>query len=170
VLSVRRAVLLLFALFASGCDTSIHERIGPDAAYSTACMEAGQHDDLVWIVKNVFEPSCSFNSCHNTNGRAERLDLTSAYAYASLVGKPSLESPGWTRVVAGDPNHSYLLVKMGEQHGPLGDAGTTMPPRNALICAPKREAVARWISHGATEIPLDAGIADARVLDGEAHD
>jgi hypothetical protein len=162
---VRWVVWLVLAL---GCDTSIHEKIGPDAAFSAACVEAETHSDLAWISDNVFYNSCAkFTSCHHAGGgSAERLDLSAASAYAQLVNKPSVESPGWMRVVPGDPNHSYLLVKMGVVHGPLGDAGTTMPPQNTLVCAPKRAAVERWIASGAPSGIPDAGA----VVDGNPSD
>jgi hypothetical protein len=104
--------------------------------------------------------------------------LTAANAYHNLVGVDEVTVPGWgQRVVPFDPDHSYLLVKLGAASGPIGDAGTTMPVNSPLLCPEKLGAIRRWIAAGAPEngaapdAPLpDAPLADAPLADAPLHD
>jgi hypothetical protein len=162
------AVVLLLA----ACDTGIAPYDPSkiiDAAPVTRCTEAVMHSDYEWLRDNVFQVSCgAFTSCHQGGGSAAaQLDLTAAHAYQNLVNVASSTFPGqWVRVVPGDPDHSYLMVKLGGVPGPLGDGGL-MPQNGQMLCQPKIEAVRRWIAAGAqgpAAGPIDAGIIDGMVL------
>ena len=69
-------------------------------------------------------------SCHP--GVNPSLDLTAAASYDDLVGIRALEDPRLYRVVAGDPEKSFLYLKLGGAP-PIFDIpaiGTRMPPRH----------------------------------------
>ena len=67
-------------------------------------------------------------------------------AHDYLVGQPSSQHAGWTRVVAGQPDTSYLLVALGGAPGPdMGTMPWAMPP----LCPEKIDAIRRWIAVGA---------------------
>ncbi len=174
-----RGLVCIFIVFiwmtgvaGTGCDTTIHEPLQgePDGPVSPSCLEATGHSDFAWVRDNVFKVHCSaFTDCHTGFNAAGHMNLTPTRAFDQLVNVDAVAVPGWKRVVPGDPSKSYLLVKLGEIPGPLGQGGTTMPPNNPLLCPEKRAAVRRWIEAGATQddqaqVP-DAGIPDAVTKD-----
>lgn len=129
---------------------------GVDAGLSPSCVEAQSHSDLEWLQDNVFTPSCAaFTSCHRgTASQAAGLNMETGNTETNLVNRTAIaegvEGMGLTVVVPGDSANSYLMVLIdhesrgGRLSGPLPTAGT-MPFNNPLMCAPKRDAIARWI-------------------------
>jgi len=101
-------------------------------------------------VQSVWEKyGCT--GCHP--GVNSSLDLREGRSYAALVGIAALEDPSLTRVVAGDPERSFLYLKLGGA-SPLGDIpaiGTRMPPRAPPIDADDLELVRDWIEQGAKD-------------------
>ena len=167
--ALRIGLLIFVALASPGCDTTLHQSLagGPDAPPSPACLEARDHADFAWIRDNILAKSCSaFTTCHTGGNPPGHLDLSAAHAYANLVNVPEVTIPDHgVRVAPGDPDNSYLLVKLGLVEGPVGDAGTAMPPNSPPLCPEKLDAVRRWIEAGAPndEVP-DApfGTPDSR--------
>lgn len=87
--------------------------------------------------------------CHP--GVNPSLDLRAGKSYDQLVGVRALEDPSLVRVVAGDPDRSFLYLKLGGA-APIGDIpaiGTRMPPRAPPIDEADLDVVRRWILQGA---------------------
>ena len=86
--------------------------------------------------------------CHTSQGRAPAagLDL-SASAFSHLVNSPSVNKPGATLVIPGDPDNSYLIQKL---EGTTGIVGLRMP-RNGppYLTDGQIQIVRRWILLGA---------------------
>jgi hypothetical protein len=130
---------------------------GPDAMPPDAnpfCVAATEHADLEWIQANIFTPSCSrFTACHQGRAlMAGELSLEVGKSHEELVGIASTAFPARTRVIAGDPANSYLMMILGH-YGldvELPEAGT-MPYNSPLLCIEMREAIERWIMAGAPE-------------------
>jgi hypothetical protein len=127
------ALLLAAPLAACGGDDA-GEATGEPVAYAQ--------------VQAVFEEyGCT--GCHpGVNGS---LDLRAEASYDQLVGVSALEDPTLVRVVAGDPERSFLYLKLGGDP-PIADIpaiGTRMPPRAAPIDAADLELVRNWILQGA---------------------
>jgi hypothetical protein len=99
-------------------------------------------------VQSVFEEyGCT--GCHP--GVNPSLDLTAGQSYDQLVGIQALEDPTLYRVVAGDPERSFLYLKLGGAP-PVADIpaiGTRMPPNAPPIDAADLDLVRRWILQGA---------------------
>jgi hypothetical protein len=99
-------------------------------------------------VQGVFaEYGCT--ACHP--GVNPSLDLTEGNSYDQLVGIRALEDPTLYRVVAGDPERSFLYLKVGGAP-PLADIpaiGTRMPPRAPPIDPEDMDLIRRWILQGA---------------------
>jgi hypothetical protein len=99
-------------------------------------------------VQAVFdEYGCT--ACHP--GVNPSLDLTEGNSYDQLVGVRALEDPTLVRVVAGDPERSFLYLKLGGAP-PVADIpaiGTRMPPRAPPIDPEDVDLVRRWILQGA---------------------
>jgi hypothetical protein len=87
--------------------------------------------------------------CHP--GVNASLDLREGRSYDQLVGVRALEDPRLVRVVAGDPERSFLYLKLGGA-APVADIpaiGTRMPPRAPPIDDADLDLVRRWILQGA---------------------
>jgi Carboxypeptidase regulatory-like domain len=126
--------LLAGAATVAGCGGNDAEEAGAPVAYEE--------------VQGVFEEyGCT--ACHP--GANPSLDLTEGKSYDQLVGIGALEDPTLYRVVAGDPERSFLYLKLGGAP-PVADIpaiGTRMPPRAPPIAAEDLDLVRRWILQGA---------------------
>ncbi len=99
----------------------------------------------------VFTPGCAQGPCHNGTTRAGELDLSSSAAsYSALVEvaahNQTARERGSLRVVPGDPDASFLFLKL---LSPGPGEGTPMPTVDQRLTAPYLDLVARWIEQGA---------------------
>lgn len=62
------------------------------------------------IQDNVFTPTCTV--CHIGSSAPQGLKLDEANSYNLLVGVASTEQPGILRVAPGDPDNSYIIIKL----------------------------------------------------------
>jgi len=77
--------------------------------------------DLVPILKS----QCA--TCHLMGTEAGKMALHPGAAYANLVNIPSVEAPNLLRVQPGQPESSYLLLKLEGTHLDAGGSGVRMP-------------------------------------------
>ena len=129
--------LLAGAATVAGCGGNDAEEAGAPVAYEE--------------VQRVFEEyGCT--ACHP--GANPSLDLTKGKSYDQLVGIRALEDPTLYRVVAGDPERSFLYLKLGGAP-PVADIpaiGTRMPPRAPPIDPDDLDLIRRWILQGAKDV------------------
>lgn len=129
--------LFLAALAVSACQT-------PAQTPGTAIQPT--YDE---IASKVFS-NCTTRSCHGEAGGKGGLILTADKAYAQLVGVPAdneaAKAKGKLRVVAGDPDASFLLQKLT---GPAAGEGDMMPQRGEKLPDAELEAIRAWIKAGA---------------------
>ncbi len=98
------------------------------------------------IQANVFTPTCATSTCHSGGAPSAGLNLESANSYTMLVGIPSSQDAGVMRVLAGNPDSSYLVQKLeGTASG-----GGIMPPSGALDQA-TIDTIRQWITDGAID-------------------
>jgi len=100
--------------------------------------------DFESIQENVFTPICS--PCHSGAGAPLGLQLDAAHSYNLLVGVASGEVPTLQRVKAGDPDSSYIIIKL--TNGP-GIVGEQMPRGQPPLPAATIATIKQWISNGA---------------------
>jgi hypothetical protein len=106
------------------------------------------------IQSQVFETTDSSGRtactrCHTNVGRnpSAGLNLTHDVAYDQLVNVPSRNKPGAIRVVANDPENSYLIHKL---EGRPGIVGNRMPNNGPpYLSAGQILILKRWIEIGA---------------------
>lgn len=110
----------------------------------------------------VFNVSCSSDSCHSSVGRAGDLILQPGYAWDSLVNHPAsnpvVAAQGWMRVKPGDPNTSFLVAKVADNLA--AGEGLSMPYGVAPLDASTVDVVRAWIEAGAPAtgmVPGDNG-------------
>ena len=105
------------------------------------------------IQKKIFDSTCATPSCHGAGAASAGLDLSDGAAYSNLVGVPAANeaarAAGLLRVAPGDPDHSYLLLKLEGKLGP--DEGVQMPLVGGPLPASAIDAIRRWIAAGAPE-------------------
>jgi hypothetical protein len=95
-------------------------------------------------VQTIFNASCV--GCHPSVNPS--LDLTAGHSYGALVNTRALEDPNYVRVAVGDPEKSFLYLKVAG-FGQAAQIGGRMPLRaNPLPTADVR-LIADWIREGA---------------------
>ena len=110
--------------------------------------------DLASIEANVFTPICS--RCHIGAGAPEGLQLDAAHAYDLLVGVPSVEEPSLLRVQAGNPDQSYMVLKI---QGSPGIAGVRMPFGGPYLPQSTIDVIRQWITDGAANVSQTNALA-----------
>jgi hypothetical protein len=100
--------------------------------------------DFESIQENVFTPICS--PCHSGANAPHGLMLDAAHSYNDLVGVPSVEVPTFDRVKAGDPDNSYIILKL--ENSPL-IAGAQMPLMETPLTPAVIAVIRQWITNGA---------------------
>lgn len=119
--------------------------------YTNVVITAGPADivavgpavTLAQVQSDIFSARCA--GCHN--GSSSFLpgvqNLSSASAtVTSLVGVTSLEQPTLQRVRPGDPNASYVIMKL---EGATGISGARMPRGGPYLSTAQIEEVKSWI-------------------------
>jgi hypothetical protein len=101
------------------------------------------------IEENVFAPICA--KCHIGASAPEGLQLdTAAHAYNFLVGVPSVEEPSFLRVNPGNPDLSYMILKI---EGAPGIEGGQMPLGETPLPQATIDAIRQWVTNGAPNVP-----------------
>jgi hypothetical protein len=148
---------LLLSLIAAcgGKDEATAEGGGADGGADTAPADSGGADSGVdtgaapappatWAeVKPTLMNSCGFSSCHGS--AAGGLFIWNALEPTDLINEPATGLPGGVLVVPGDPDRSYLYLKMIDADG---IEGTVMPP-GGMLDEEAREVIRSWIASGA---------------------
>lgn len=104
---------------------------------------------LTELTETLFTPSCVFGRCHITSAPAGGLSFTGRRisVHHALVGAPSETVPGRIRVVAGQPEQSYLIEKITTD---TPASGTRMPP-NGRVPDEFVQRIRSWILAGALD-------------------
>ncbi len=130
-----------FGAFPSGNATQ-----GGDFAARFTVVPGPTLDD---IQAAVFSPSCATVNCHTgptSTTLPSGLDLSSADAsFANLVGVSSLQQIAILRVVAGDPDNSYLIQKLEG----TAASGSRMPLGAGPLAPSVIADIRQWITEGA---------------------
>ena len=93
------------------------------------------------IQTTVFTPICA--TCHNGANPPEGLNLEAGMSFAMLFQIASTQDPNIQRVNPGNPDLSYLIMKME------GNGVTVMPP-TGMLNQTVIDGIRLWIENGAT--------------------
>ena len=138
---MRLSLLLTTVLLWAGCGGE-DSTVGPDGSDG-----AGQLTEATLAqVSEVFTVSCTISGCHSGGNPAGDLSLEGDFA-ARIVGVDSGQRPDFKLVDPGNPNKSYLLIKV---RGDDEIISQQMPPGNPLP-AEQVEIIRAWIASGAKE-------------------
>jgi hypothetical protein len=117
------------------------------------------------IEENVFTPICS--KCHIGASAPEGLQLDAAHAYNDLVGVPSAEEPSFQRVNPGNPNSSYMILKI---EGAMGIEGSQMPLGEAPLPQATMDAIIQWVTNGAPNVAAAAAASEVFAVQATVPD
>ena len=95
----------------------------------------------------ILQNNCA--TCHLTGAEAGKMSLVPANAIAHLVNIKVQEAPNLVRVVPGNPDASYLIMKLEGTHIAHGGTGARMPFGAPPLSAEKIANFRRWIREGA---------------------
>ncbi len=101
---------------------------------------------LTNVQAEVFGPSCAFSGCHGDGKGSAHLSLKQGVAYANLVGIAADGDATQTRVIPGDAEGSYLVMKLEDASGITGDVMPSTP-----LDADRIQLVRDWIDAGAQD-------------------
>lgn len=109
------------------------------------------------IQTQVFDVSCSSESCHSSLGQAGDMILDSEHSWDALINRepanPIASAHGWMRVMPGEPGQSFLLAKL--TNSLAAGEGLGMPYSAAPLEAGTIEVIRAWIAAGA---PVDGRV------------
>ncbi len=97
----------------------------------------------------IFTRSCAFaTGCHAGPGAQQGMDLSAGQAYLNIVNVSSMQVPGLFRIVPGNADSSYLVLKIQGKAGLVGGVGTRMPLGGSLTQA-QIDTIVAWVAAGA---------------------
>jgi hypothetical protein len=102
-------------------------------------------------VQGIFDRHCASSGCHGGPELQTGLDLSPGQGHALLVGVPSTGLPSKDRVAAGDPDNSYLILKLRGTYEEAGGSGDLMPPGFLPLADNDIQVVVDWIAAGALD-------------------
>ena len=141
VLSGVLAIALTVAVAA--CDENLSDVTGPTQNLTPTFSSIQR--DIFDAPDSAGRLACT--QCHNAvGGRFNGLDLSAAVSYGNLVGVGSRGKVGAVRVIAGDPENSYLIHKL---EGRPGIVGSRVPLLGPALTEGQILVIKRWIELGA---------------------
>lgn len=138
-MKITQCMLLTAALLWVGCGSD-DSTVGPDES----AVEGSRTEATLAEVSEVFAVSCAFSGCHSGDEPAIGLSLEGDFA-ARIVGVASEQRSDFKLVDPGNPDKSYLLIKV---RGDDEMISQQMPPGSPLS-AEQVEIIRAWIAVGA---------------------
>ena len=138
---MRLSLLLTAALLWAGCGGE-DSTVGPDGSDG----EGQLTEATLAQVSEVFTVSCAISGCHSGGEPAAGLSLEGDFA-ARIIGVASGQRPDLKLIDPGNPDGSYLLIKV---RGDDEIVSQQMPP-GAPLPAEQVEIIRAWIASGAEE-------------------
>ncbi|WP_225899566.1 c-type cytochrome [Croceicoccus gelatinilyticus] len=139
-MSVKTNLIIMSLLALAGCSGGADEAPSPAEETATPSLFAEK-------VAPTFQAQCA--TCHLTGQEQGNVSLIPAKAIENLVGVPSEEAPDILRVKAGDPDASYLVMKIEGTHLDNGGSGSRMPFAGAPLTDQQIADIRQWIAEGA---------------------
>jgi Big-like domain-containing protein len=105
---------------------------------------------LANIQATIFSTTCTDAACHSSLAQAGNLVLEAGMSFSQLVNAPpfnfAAQQAGLLRVKPGDPDNSFLTIKLT---GPSLPQGSPMPLGKPPLSAAQIQLIRDWITAGA---------------------
>ena len=137
--------VVVLSILTTACDEKLSTVAGPTPNLSPTFTSIQR--DIFNARDLAGRQACT--DCHSDQGRnpSGGLVLLEGRAYDNIVGRASSGKPGETRVIPGDPDHSYIVKKL---EGAPDIAGVRMPRGNGpFLTEGQMLVIRRWIELGA---------------------
>ena len=132
---------MLSLVLLAGCGTVKSPTEPPPAVGEGAAFTFSQ------IQREIFTPTCAKAGCHNAATAQQGLVLEAGRSYGLLVDHAATEQGNLNRVEPGNPERSYLILKL---RGDPAISGQRMPQDGPPYLTPDQIAgIAGWIRAGA---------------------
>ena len=120
----------------------------PVALLSVGCADMGEPDPSTYYdeIQPIFNQSCV--GCHTKDVDRTTFSLMADDSYAYLVGVASVQVDTLLRVDPGDPDASYLVMKLEQDDPP---SGVRMPRNTTPLDPSDIQKIRDWITAGALE-------------------
>lgn len=135
----RHPIAGLFLLLLAGCGTVKSPTEPPQSGGGTAFT-------FTRIQTQIFTPVCAKAGCHTAGSAPSGLVLEAGQSYGDLVGRASSENSSLDRVSPGNPDRSYLILKL---RGDPNITGERMPLGGPYLTSDQIAGIAEWIRAGA---------------------
>lgn len=135
------AILLLSVLLATGGCGTVKSPTEPSSPPGSVPAYT-----FTQIQTQFFTPICAKAGCHAAGSSPSGLVLEAGQSYGNLVGHPAAENSSLARVAPGDPDHSYMILKL---RGDPSITGERMPLGGPYLTSDQIAGIAAWIRAGA---------------------
>lgn len=120
---------------------------GPvDSAAVTTSNQTAPPASFAANVQPIFSASCAKVGCHTGTVPQAGMNLTAGSAYAAIVNIVANSAPSFKRVNPGDPNNSYIVMKL---EGDPRIQGNRMPDDGLFLTPAQVQVIRTWILQGA---------------------
>ena len=145
---MRRTLLISVVGVSLGCAEHVASDPSSSAVRPRTLPNATRASGLSYAtdIEPLWTPTC-IEGCHP--GSDSMADLRTGQGWSELVDVPAVELPTMDRVQPGDPDRSYLMLKLNGTHLPEGGMGPPMPPSGVLLSEADRATIRQWITEGA---------------------
>ena len=126
-------------LFLAGCGT-VKSPTEPQPSGNGTAFTFAQ------IQTQIFTPVCAKAGCHAAGSAPSGLVLEAGQSYGNLVGHASSENGSLDRVAPGNPDGSYIILKL---RGDPSITGERMPLGGPYLTSDQIAGIAAWIRAGA---------------------
>jgi hypothetical protein len=100
-------------------------------------------------IQPIFTARCALSNCHIGSSPAASMNLGEGQAHSNIVNVTSTQVPALNRVLPGNPEQSYLVLKIEGRAGEVGGVNTQMPLANCCLTSSQISAIREWITAGA---------------------
>ena len=117
----------------------------PPTLMVTVNPQTGMEATFFRVQNEIFNPSCALSGCHSAGSAAQGLSLAEGQAFGNIVNVPSSVQGSKDRIEPGDPNNSYLYLKV------IGDpsiSGVQMPRFRTPLSQELQDLLKDWIEAG----------------------
>jgi hypothetical protein len=143
VVSVDAAGLVMGQSIGSATVRATFEGVSADLPVGVVASATFAQD-----VEPILDQGCAISGCHITPDPQEGMDLSEGHAFASIVNVPANQS-SLHRVQPGDPDGSYLIIKLQGTIDTADGSGSRMPLNRQPLSAATLDIIRAWIQTGA---------------------